>query len=132
MSSSWNVGDPNLEIVRLIAHKLGDLCEALVLVGGCATGLLITSVRAQPIRMTEDVDLVAQVTTAQDYYAIEKRLAARGFKNDLRPDAPICRWVTDHITLDVMPSHPGILSFHNRWQDHAADAAEDRARTLAS
>jgi hypothetical protein len=35
--------DPNLEILVLIALALGDLCESLVFVGGCATGLLVTA-----------------------------------------------------------------------------------------
>ena len=38
----------------------------------------------------------------------------RGFKHDLSPEAPICRWVLDGAMLDLMPSEPGILGFHNR------------------
>lgn len=63
--------DPNRAILTLVAHALGELCEELVFVGGCATGLLVTSVRAQTVRMTQDVDIVAQVTTAQEYHAME-------------------------------------------------------------
>ena len=46
---------------------------------------------------------------------MEKAVAARGFKHDSSPDAPICRWVLDGIMLDLMPSEAGILGFHNRW-----------------
>ena len=29
-------GDPNVQSVELVAHALGDLCDELILVGGCA------------------------------------------------------------------------------------------------
>jgi hypothetical protein len=34
-------GDPNVQSVELVAEALGDLCDELVLVGGCAASLLI-------------------------------------------------------------------------------------------
>ena len=34
-------GDPNVESVELVAAALGELCEEVVLVGGCAASLLI-------------------------------------------------------------------------------------------
>jgi len=46
--------NPNLAMVEIAAQALGDLCESLVFVGGCATGLLVTAVRAHDIRATED------------------------------------------------------------------------------
>lgn len=107
--------DPNLEILVLIAHALGDLCESLVFVGGCATGLLVTAQRAQIIRATQDVDVVVRALSIADYHAMEREIASRGFKHDLSPEAPICRWVFNDVMLDLMPSAPGILSFHNRW-----------------
>lgn len=107
--------DPNLEILVLITHALGDLCESLVLVGGCATGLLVTAQRAQVIRATQDVDVVVRALSRADYHAMERKIAARGFKHDVSPEAPICRWNFNGVMLDLMPSAPGILSFHNRW-----------------
>jgi len=117
-------GDPNREILSLIARGLGDLCEELVFVGGCATGLLVTTVRAQTIRMTEDVDLIAKVTSAQEYHAAESRLASRGFKHDMSPGAPICRWRYDEIKVDLMPSGTNVLGFHNRWYPLAIETAD--------
>ena len=38
-------------------------------------------------------------------------------------DAPICRWIGAGITLDLMPSGPGVLSFHNRWYPLAVETA---------
>ena len=107
--------DPNLFILLPIAQALGDLCESLVFVGGCATGLLLTAQRAQAIRPTKDVDVVVRAVTIADYHAMERAIEARGFRHDLSDDAPICRWVLDGALLDLMPSEPGILGFHNRW-----------------
>lgn len=116
--------DPNLAMLEIVVHALGDLCESLVFIGGCATGLLVTSVRTQQIRVTEDVDVVARVATIAAYHRIEAQLTQRRFKHDISPEAPICRWIGAGVTLDVMPSEPGVLSFHNRWYPLAVDTAQ--------
>ena len=41
--------NPNLAMLEIAVRALGDLCESLVFVGGCATGLLVTTVRAHHI-----------------------------------------------------------------------------------
>lgn len=115
--------DPNLPILSLIAKSLGDLCESLVFVGGCATGLLLTAPRAQAIRATQDVDVVVHAISTADYHAMEKAVESRGFKHDLSPEAPICRWLLQGVALDLMPSQPGILGFHNRWYPLAIETA---------
>lgn len=115
--------DPNLPILSMIAKSLGDLCESLVFVGGCATGLLLTAPRAQAIRATQDVDVVVHALSTADYHAMEKAVESRGFKHDLSPEAPICRWVLQGVALDLMPSQPGILGFHNRWYPLAIETA---------
>ena len=48
--------DPNLALLEEAAALLGPLLDELVLVGGCAAGLLVTDPGASPIRPTEDVD----------------------------------------------------------------------------
>lgn len=115
--------DPNLPILSMIAKSLGDLCESLVFVGGCATGLLLTAPRAQAIRATQDVDVVVHALSTADCHAMEKAVESRGFKHDLSPEAPICRWVLQGVALDLMPSQPGILGFHNRWYPLAIETA---------
>ena len=116
--------DPNLAILELATRALGDLCDSLVFVGGCATGLLVTAARAQAIRATQDVDVVVQVATTREYHAMEKELKGRGFTNDTSPGAPICRWLHGNLRLDLMPSEPGILGFNNRWYPLAIQTAE--------
>lgn len=115
--------DPNLPILTLIAKSLGDLCDSLVFVGGCATGLLLTTLRAQAIRATQDVEVVVHALSTANYHAMERAVESRGFKHDLSPEAPICRWVLKGVALDLMPSQPGILGFHNRWYPMAIETA---------
>jgi len=117
-------GDPNLASLELVAGALGELCDSLVFVGGSATGLLVTSVRAQPIRQTRDVDLVAKIASMREYHAVEACLRGKGFANDLSAGAPICRWVGRGVAVDVMPSESGILGFHNRWYRLAVGTAK--------
>jgi hypothetical protein len=118
------MSNPNLAILELVAHALGPVCDDVVFVGGCATGLLLTQARPDRIRITEDVDIVAQALTVHDYHAIEARVRAQGFSNDMRPDAPICRWVYKNVTLDVMPTVKDILGFANCWYPLAIATAQ--------
>jgi predicted nucleotidyltransferase len=113
----------NLSMLTVVAHALGHLRESLVFVGGCATGLLVTNVRAQPIRMTDDVDLVALVVSPQEFRLLERQFETLGFTHDLRADAPICRWQCRDITVDLMPSDPRILGFSNCWYPLAVASA---------
>ncbi len=118
-------GDPNLIILEAMVKALGDLRDALVFVGGCSTGLLVTSVQAQPIRVTKDVDVVVQVASTREYHAMESALRKRGFTHDMSEEAPICRWLYDSLQLDLIPSVPGILGFHNRWYTYAVESAQE-------
>ena len=115
--------DPNLQILQLAATTLGDLCDSLVFVGGCATGLLVTAVRAQAIRATQDVDVVVAVSSVQEYHAIEQKVAKCGFAHDTSAGAPICRWIKQGLRLDLMPSESRILGFTNRWYPLAIETA---------
>jgi hypothetical protein len=88
--------DPNLAMLETATETLGELCDSLVFIGGCATGLLLTASRAHSIRATKDIDVVTKVATIRDYHTVEKKLAERGFQHDTSPDAPICRWIGRH------------------------------------
>jgi len=123
MNNSDFANNSNVAMLEIVAQMLGELCESLTFVGGCATGLLVTIVRARQIRLTQDVDVVAPAVTIGDYHRMESLLAGKGFKNDRSPEAPICRWVGGGVKLDLMPSSPGVLSFHNRWYPLAVATA---------
>ena len=107
MTPATRAGNPNIIILEAMVQALGELSDALVFVEGCSTGLLVTSVQAQPIRVTEDVDVVVQVASAREYHAMESALRKRGFTHDLLEDAPICRWRYGSLQLDLMPAAPG-------------------------
>ena len=116
--------NPNLAILELVAQALGPVCDSVIFVGGCATGLLLTQERPDRIRITDDVDIVAKALTVHDYHAVEKQVRAQGFSNDMRPEAPICRWVYKSVTLDLMPTVKDILGFANRWYPLALETAQ--------
>ena len=118
------VGDPNVAKVELIARALGPLRERLVLVGGCAAGLLFTDPAAMPARVTYDVDLLAEVAALSDYHQLEREFAALGFKRDMSADAPICRWRLGDLEVDLMPTASSILGFSNPWYPQAMETAK--------
>jgi predicted nucleotidyltransferase len=118
------INDPNRAILLLIANALGDLRDKVVFVGGCATGLLVTVQRAQVIRPTDDVDIVAQVANTAGYHALEAQLRSKGFVQDMSAKAPICRWSYQGVAVDVMPTDESILGFANRWYPLAIETAE--------
>jgi predicted nucleotidyltransferase len=120
-----NPQDPNVEMLQVVAQALGELCDELVFVGGCAAGLLCTSPQAPPPRVTYDVDVVAEVAALSAYHALEGKIASRGFTRDMSPDAPICRWRLGEVELDLMPTDERILGFSNRWYPLAIAGASE-------
>ena len=115
--------NPNLEVLEMAAQALGPLCDELVFLGGCATALLITDSAAPPVRVTRDIDALAEVGTPAEYHQLENRLRQRGFEVDSSKGAPICRWVGHGILLDVMPTDDRILGFGNIWYGSAIQSA---------
>ncbi|MFV2057665.1 MAG: hypothetical protein ACC707_14455 [Thiohalomonadales bacterium] len=116
--------NPNLEILMLAVNKLGILSDEMVFIGGCATGLLITDVAAPPIRVTRDVDAIVQVVSLADYHKLSNKLRVKGFSEDVSEGAPICRWVSSGVILDVMPTDSRILGFGNKWYESAVKYAK--------
>jgi hypothetical protein len=116
--------NPNLEILSTVVDRLGPLADSMVFLGGCATGLLLTDPAAAPIRVTLDVDVITEVTSLVDYHRLADKLRERGFVEDQSTGAPICRWKTEGVILDVMPTDPEIMGFGNEWYAPAFEAAE--------
>jgi len=107
--------NPNMEMLQVAVDRLGPLVDDLVFLGGCATGLLLTDPAAPPIRITRDVDAMVEVATLASYHNFNEKLRKRGFSEDTDPDAPICRWQSESIVLDIMPTDPELLGFGNQW-----------------
>ena len=108
--------NPNITMLDLMAQRLGpELCENMVFVGGAAAGLLITDLALPAIRRTDDIDVVTPTQALEDFHKLENQLRELGFTPDMRPEAPLCRWQIDNMTVDVMPSKEEVLGFANRW-----------------
>ena len=118
------VQNPNIQILEAAACSLSELIEDIVFVGGSATALLITDPAASPVRPTIDVDVLVEVTTLVEYYSLSGKLRELGFTEDTGEEAPLCRWKSPDIILDVMPTDSKILGFGNRWFKHAFRTAE--------
>jgi hypothetical protein len=124
--------NPNEHLLLAAVEKLAPLLDQIVFLGGCATGFLITDPAAAPIRSTLDVDVITELTTASNRHAadadaviaaasyaellkVEDQIRKLGFRESQEKDAPRCRWVSDDLILDLMPTDPAILGFSNRW-----------------
>lgn len=106
---------------------LDDLVDDVVFVGGATLVLWVTDPGAPPIRPTEDVDVIVEVTTRKAFHSFEDRLRRRSFMND-RESGVICRWRhrESGLILDAMPADARLLGFENRWQGAAMPYAVTR------
>ena len=109
--------DPNRRQLLDTAHALGEICNELVFLGGSIVGLLITDTGSQPVRPTEDVDVIVEVTSRIAYQQLAVQIQNKGFQPD--PKGPICRYVCGGLVIDVMPLDESILGFSNRWYPSA-------------
>jgi predicted nucleotidyltransferase len=114
--------DPNLGAVELVALALGPVLDELVLVGGCAVGLLVTDPARTPVRATLDVDLLTEVAPLASYYQLAERLRRRGFAEQSAADV-VCRWAKGELLIDVLPVDAKVLGFTNTWYAQAAHHA---------
>lgn len=115
--------NPNLEILEAAVRNLEELVDRLVFLGGCATGLLLTDTAAPSIRYTLDVDVITEVANIAEYYGLAEALREKGFREDSSEGAPICRWKSENIILDVMPTNPELLGFGSVWYQEALENA---------
>jgi len=116
--------DPNIEILQIAAVGLGSLLDDVVFIGGCAAGLLVTDPASSAPRETNDVDVIVEITTTHGYHDLATKLRERGFREDTRDDAPMCRWLFESVVIDVMPTNEDILGFSNLWYPEALQTAE--------
>ena len=103
----------NVAALETAAQALKPLLSDLVLVGGCMVDLLITDRARPPVRVTLDVDLIAEVSPLDRYYQLGEKLKGLGFFED--PDGPMCRWRKGGLKVDIMPTDEAVLSFTNSW-----------------
>lgn len=117
------MANPNLELLIGMARAMGLLCEQVVCVGGCATGLLLDDTSLMDVRPTEDVDAIVEVATLAAYHRLADQLMQRGFKQTMADNTPPFRWYWNRLQLDLVPLDEKILGFANRWYRAGYDAA---------
>lgn len=117
------MANPNIELLTAIARAMGPLCDQVVFVGGCATGLLVTQPLMADVRATEDVDAIVEVASLVGYHALAEQLAARGFKQTMADNTPPFRWFWQSMQLDLVPVDEKVLGFANRWYRPGFEAA---------
>lgn len=117
--------DINLEMIKIVAERLGDQREEFVFLGGASTCLLVTDPAAPEIRPTLDVDIIIEVASRLEYYKLEDKLRQLGFRQSPEPDDPICRWMVDDVKVDVMPTDEDILGFSNKWYLQAIENSNE-------
>ena len=111
----------NITRIKSVFHALGDLREKVVFVGGAAVSLYIDG-KTEEIRPTDDIDVVIEIYTHQEYAAIDEKLRKPGFLND-QTSGIICRFTIDGLVVDVMPTQSQALGFSNKWYQPAFENA---------
>jgi predicted nucleotidyltransferase len=105
-------------LLELAAGILGPLVDEVVFVGGATVHLWLTEAAAPPVRATDDVDVICDVTSYVQYQALAERLRERGLEEAM--DEPvICRWRhrESGLAIDVMPTSEEVLGFSNPWYE---------------
>ena len=100
---------PNLGALRAVADRLDRLGLDYAFVGGSIVNLLLDDPDLGSARPTDDVDVILGVLTASRYSDLEARIRALGFSHDTEQGAPMCRWILNGITVDIMPTEGGNL-----------------------
>lgn len=106
-----------------MAQAMGPLCDRVVFVGGCATGLLLSNPSLMDVRATEDVDAIVEVATLAGYHRLAGELMLSGFKQTIADNTPPFRWYWQRMQLDLVPLDEKVLGFANRWYRKGFEAA---------
>lgn len=118
------MANPNLGLLIAMAQAMGTLCEHVVFVGGCATGLLVDNVDLMDVRPTEDVDAIVEVASLAAYHRLAEQLMQRGFKQTMADNTPPFRWYWNRMQLDLVPLDEKVLGFANPWYRVGFESAQ--------
>jgi predicted nucleotidyltransferase len=86
-------------------------------VGGATISLYVDS-KTEEIRPTDDIDIVVEIYTHQEYAALDEQLRKLGFVND-QTTRVICKYSIQGLIVDVMPTQIDALGFSNKWYQPA-------------
>ena len=112
-----------IDSLYVVARHFNGLDIPYAFLGASILPLLVDNAAVQEIRPTIDVDVSVEVVTLVQLYALEERLRARSFRHDTREGAPICRWLVEGITVDVMPTEAAVLGMASEWFHEAVKNA---------
>ena len=112
--------------IAKINESRADLPFDFAFLGGSILSLLITDDTVDTIRVTKDVDIIVDVKTRRDFHAVERLLEKLGFKHDTREGAPVCRWIYDDTTIDILPIREDVLGWKSKWFGEALQTAQVR------
>ncbi len=115
-----------IEAMRIVAKRLQSIDVPFAFVGGAVIGVLVDRPELTEIRPTKDLDVIVEIATLVDYYALEERLRSSGFQHDTAEGAPICRWIIDECRVDVMPTTSAPLGMNSKWFPEALATAQTR------
>lgn len=124
-------------ILKLDAKLKGAPFEFAFL-GGSVLSLLVTDPVADTVRVTKDVDVMMNIRTRSEYHRADRILEKLGFKHDTRDEAPICRWVYEDVTVDVLPIRADVLGWNSKWfeealsESTAVDCSGDTVRVISA
>lgn len=110
-----------IQQLELLAEKLDDLCDEIVIVGGCTPALILDTNTAPDLRPTNDVDFIIKASNYGKYNNFIERLKEKGFSE--REGDPIGRYACDNLVIDVIPTEVNVLGFTNKWYKIAFDNA---------
>ena len=111
----------NITRIKVFSDALQELAEEVVFVGG-ATVALYADRPSGEARPTDDVDILVELAHQREYAAIEEKLRAKGFTNDMESGV-ICRYRVRGIIVDVMPTDDNVLGFSNPWYNQGFASA---------
>lgn len=116
----------SLSMLSIVAKGLKDFKHEFAFVGGAAVALHITDKAAPPLRPTDDVDCVVEITSRVENQKLEEELLALGFtRPPLAEPGTICRWKYSGLSVDIMPADGGVLGFRNRWYEEGLQTSEN-------
>jgi predicted nucleotidyltransferase len=113
----------NITRIKVVYAALEELGGEVVFVGG-ATVSLYADRPYSDSRPTDDVDILVELLNYKSYAAIEEKLRAKGFINDIESGI-ICRYIVRGIIVDVMPTAGEALGFSNKWYPEAFASAKE-------
>ncbi|MEM9446635.1 MAG: hypothetical protein AAGA18_14935 [Verrucomicrobiota bacterium] len=105
----------HIDSLCFVSRKLDALGINFAFVDGGIIELLVDEPSLIDFRPTIDVDVIVEAIGQYDYSRLEEKFREAGFENDTREDAPICRWILENITVDIMPIEATNLGLNCRW-----------------